>query len=152
MLEQMPQLIYDWSNERIINESNNQVMFKTADSIRNLAIQTGLHPLNLLSTIQDYNHNLENGSADTFGRRYRPLAIKKGPFYSIRMSGWSLCSFAGLGVNGNFEVTKSSGEPIKNLYAIGEVIGFGATSGNAYVNGMGVTPALTYGKLLGERI
>jgi fumarate reductase flavoprotein subunit len=152
MLEQMPQLIYDWSNQRIINESNNQVMFKTADSIRNLAIQTGLHPLNLLSTIQDYNQNLENGSVDTFGRQYRPLAIKKGPFYSIRMSGWSLCSFAGLGVNGNFEVTKSSGEPIKNLYAIGEVIGFGATSGNAYVNGMGVTPALTYGKLLGERI
>ena len=152
MLEQMPQLIYDWSNQRIINESNNHVMFKTADSIRNLAIQTGLHPLNLLSTIQDYNHNLENGSADTFGRQYRPLAIKKGPFYSIRMSGWSLCSFAGLAVNGNFEVTKSSGEPIKNLYAIGEVIGFGATSGNAYVNGMGVTPALTYGKLLGERI
>ena len=55
-------------------------------------------------------------------------------------------------VNENFEVIRPSGEPIKNLYAIGEVIGFGATSGNAYVNGMGVTPALTYGRLLGQRI
>ena len=68
------------------------------------------------------------------------------------MSGWSLCSFAGLTINKNFEVIKPSGEPSNNLYAIGEVIGFGATSGNAYVNGMGVTPAITYGKLLGERI
>jgi len=68
------------------------------------------------------------------------------------MSGWSLCSFAGLGINENFEVIKSSGEPIKNLYAIVEVIGFGATSGSAYVNGMGVTPALTYGRLLGQNI
>ena len=80
------------------------------------------------------------------------LAIEEGPYYSVRMSGWSLCSFAGLGVNENFEVIRSSGEPIKNLYAIGEVIKFGATSGNAYVNGMGVTPALTYGRLLGQRI
>ena len=55
-------------------------------------------------------------------------------------------------MNENFEVIRHSGEPIKNLYAIGEVIGFGATSGNAYVNGMGVTPALTYGRLLGQRI
>ncbi|GIT37524.1 MAG: hypothetical protein Ct9H300mP6_13920 [Gammaproteobacteria bacterium] len=37
----------------------------------------------------------------------------KGPFYSIRMSGWSLCSFAGLGVNGNFEVTKPSESQLK---------------------------------------
>ena len=86
------------------------------------------------------------------GRLHRPLAIEEGPFYSVRMSGWSLCSFAGLGVNENFEVMRPTGEPIKNLYAIGEVIGFGATSGNAYVNGMGVTPALTYGRLLGQRI
>ena len=85
-------------------------------------------------------------------REHRPLPINSGPYYSIRMSGWSLCSFAGLGINENFEVIKSSGEPIKNLYAIGEVIGFGATSGNAYVNGMGVTPALTYGRLLGQNI
>lgn len=152
MLNEMPQMIYDWPNKRIINESNNQLMFKTASSIRDLAIKTGLHPLNLESDVQEYNDNLSNKRADAFGRKHRPLPIQEGPFYSIRMSGWSLCSFAGLGVNGNFEVIKTSGEPIKNLYAIGEVIGFGATSGSAYVNGMGVTPALTYGKLLGEKI
>ena len=68
------------------------------------------------------------------------------------MQGWTLVSFAGLAVNKNLQVIKSSGEPIQNLFAVGEVIGAGATSGNAYVNGMLVTPAITFGRLLGENI
>ena len=152
MLNKMSPMIYDWSNERIAKEADNHVMFKSGSSIRELAIKTGLHPVNLENTVNDFNSNIKNKQADSFGRLHRPLAIDQGPYYSVQMSGWSLCSFAGLGVNKNFEVVRPSGEPIKNLYAIGEVIGFGATSGNAYVNGMGVTPALTYGRLLGQRI
>ena len=144
--------IYDWSNERIAKEADNHVMFKSGSSIRELAIKTGLHPVNLENTVNDFNNNIKNNQSDSFGRLHRPLAIEQGPYYSVRMSGGALCSFAGLGVNENFEVIRPTGEPIKNLYAIGEVIGFGATSGNAYVNGMGVTPALTYGRLLGQRI
>jgi len=49
-------------------------------------------------------------------------------------------------------VVKRSGEAVANLYAVGEVIGAGATSGNAYTNGMLVTPAVTFGRLLGERV
>ena len=152
MIDEMPQLIYGWPNERIMTESKKQNMIKQYGSIRELAIKSELPALNLESTIQEYNDNLENNRPDTLTRQHRPLPIKEPPFYSIRMSGWSLCSFAGLAINKNFEVIKPSGEPINNLYAIGEVIGFGATSGNAYVNGMGVTPAITYGKLLGESI
>ena len=37
-------------------------------------------------------------------------------------------------------------------YAVGEVIGAGTTLGNTYVNGMLVTPATAFGRLLGERI
>ena len=152
MLNEMPPMIYDWTNERIMNEAGSHTMFKSASSIRELAIKSGLHPVNLEKSVNDFNASLKSKQADSTGRLHRPLAIEEGPFYSVRMSGWSLCSFAGLGVNENFEVTRPTGEPIKNLYAIGEVIGFGATSGNAYVNGMGVTPALTYGRLLGQRI
>jgi hypothetical protein len=41
---------------------------------------------------------------------------------------------------------------VPNLYAVGEVIGGGATSGDSFVNGMMVTPALAFGRLLGEKI
>jgi len=37
-------------------------------------------------------------------------------------------------------------------YAVGEVIKARTTLGNAYVNGMLVIPAITFGRLLGERI
>ena len=81
MLGQMPQLIYNWPNERIVNESEKQKMFKKHDSIRELAIKSGLHPLNLESTIREYNDNLNNNNSDTFGRQHRPLPIKQPPFY-----------------------------------------------------------------------
>ena len=97
----MPPMIYDWSNERIAKEADNHVMFKSGSSIRELAIKTGLHPVNLENTVNDFNNNIKNNQSDSFGRLHRPLAIEQG---------------------------------------------------NAYVNGMGVTPALTYGRLLGQRI
>jgi fumarate reductase flavoprotein subunit len=36
------------------------------------------------------------------------------------------------------------------LYAAGEVLGTAATSGHAFCGGMLLTPALTFGRLLGE--
>lgn len=63
-----------------------------------------------------------------------------------------MVSFAGLAVDADPRVVKRSGEAVANLYAVGEVIGAGATSGNAYTNGMLVTPAVTFGRLLGERV
>jgi len=102
--------------------------------------------------VEQFNADLINEREDLFQRIHRPLPIAKPPFYSIRMQGWTLCSFAGIAVNAELEVIKPSGERIKNLYAVGEVIGAGTTSGNAYVNGMLVTPAMTFGRLLGEKI
>jgi fumarate reductase flavoprotein subunit len=49
-------------------------------------------------------------------------------------------------------VLDGAGKPIRNLYAAGEVLGFARTSGAAFVGGMPLTPALTFGRLLGERL
>ena len=56
------------------------------------------------------------------------------------------------GVNTQLRVTREDGHPIPNLFAAGEVIRAGATTGNALVNGMMVTPALTFGRLIGQTI
>ena len=45
---------------------------------------------------------------------------------------------------------RNDGTPVGNLYAAGEVLGSGATLGDAFVPGMMLTPALTLGRLLGE--
>jgi predicted oxidoreductase len=67
------------------------------------------------------------------------------------MQGWTLVSFAGLAVNEQLQVVRPNGQAVGNLFAAGEIIGAGATSGSAYTNGMLVTPAITFGRLLGER-
>ena len=60
------------------------------------------------------------------------------------MKGWTLVCVAGLSIDGSLRVLDREARPIQNLYAIGEVIGAGDTSGAAYTNGMLVTPAITF--------
>jgi len=43
------------------------------------------------------------------------------------------------------------GHTIPNLYAAGEVLGFGRLNGHAFIPGGSVTPALTFGRLLGQK-
>ena len=38
------------------------------------------------------------------------------------------------------------------LFAVGEAIGMGATSGQAFCGGMSVTPALSFGRILGRSL
>ena len=49
-------------------------------------------------------------------------------------------------------VIGANGRPIRNLSAAGEVLGFGRTSGDAFVGGLSLTPALTFGRLLGDSL
>jgi len=152
ILDKSPPIITGWNSDRIVTESKKHTMFKSENDLITLAVKSGLSPRKLLASVDQFNRNLIYNREDPFGRTHRPLPIAKPPFYSIRMQGWTLCSFAGLAVNSKLEVIKPNLEPIKNLYAVGEVIGAGTTLGNAYVNGMLVTPAITFGRLLGERI
>ncbi|MCH5645011.1 FAD-binding protein [Gordonia sp. ABSL49_1] len=55
-------------------------------------------------------------------------------------------------VAGHVAVRDEAGAAIPGLFAVGEVIGAGATCGNSFCSGMLVTPALTFGRLLGERL
>jgi fumarate reductase flavoprotein subunit len=59
---------------------------------------------------------------------------------------------AGVKVDRQLRVVGASGRGIRNLYAAGEVMGFARTSGDAFVGGLSLTPALTFGKMLGESI
>ena len=152
MLMQSPPIIPDWSVDRLAREHDSHPMFHRADTLESLAYQAGVNPRNLALTVAAYNANIMRGDADSFGRTHRPLAIKKPPFYAIEMQGWTLVSFAGLHVNPQLQVLNADRRPIRGLYALGEVLGAGATSGRAYTNGMLVTPAITFGRWLGERL
>ncbi len=68
------------------------------------------------------------------------------------MHGIVLKTAAGLSVDTELRVRDGAGRPIAGLYALGEAAGGSALSGNAFVGGMSVTPALAFGRWLGGRL
>ena len=125
--------------------------FFKADSLEELAENMGVDKDGLTDTVAQYNIAQASGK-DVLGRTHMPLPIEKAPFYGVRLQSWFLTTFAGIAVGKDLQVIRQDGSPIGGLYAAGELLGTGATSGRAICGGMLVTPAITFGKLLGERI
>lgn len=150
-LQSAPSLVRGWSREEVASAFDVETMFAKAGTIEQLAEKTGMPPQTLRRTVEQYNAGQRNGR-DAYGREHMPMAIEKGPFYSIRFQSAQLISFAGLGVDGRLRVLRKNMEPIANLYAAGEVLGLGQLMGQNYTGGMGVTPALAFGRLLGHEL
>jgi fumarate reductase flavoprotein subunit len=125
--------------------------FRRADTLEGLAAQLDCDAETLKESVSAYNRAQQSGDEDPFGRAHRPRALIEPPFYAVEHVGWSIVGFAGLGVSDDLEVVDAAGAPIPGLYAAGEILGMGAVSGDAFVGGMSVTPAMTFGRLLGER-
>jgi fumarate reductase flavoprotein subunit len=151
MLEKAPPF-NSWKREKLLEAYGTHPMFARADTVEELGVKAGVDPRGLSESVAAYNAAMVSGSVDPLGRKHRPLALTKGPYYAMRLTGWTVITFAGLAVDGGLRVTRSDGSAIPNLYAAGEAIGGGATSGNAYTNGAMVTPALTFGRLLGQKM
>jgi fumarate reductase flavoprotein subunit len=126
--------------------------FVKAKTLSALARELGIPGPNLKRTVADYNRAVEAGVDAKWGKQFLIRRIEKPPFYGIRATGITVLSPAGLKVDKRLRVLGKTGRPIRNLYAAGEVLGFGRTSGNAFVGGLSLTPALTFGRLLGEQL
>lgn len=151
ILDEAPPLIPAWAREKFLNAFNKHPMFTRAGSLGELGVITGIDPAGLESSIHSYNVAIEKKTPDAFNRSHRPLPVSRPPFYAIRSQAWTLKSYAGLAVNEDLQVITKEGQPVGNLYAAGEVLG-AATSGRSHTSGASVTPALTFGRLLGQKI
>jgi fumarate reductase flavoprotein subunit len=126
--------------------------FVKAGTLAGLARALGVPAASLRRTVADYNRAVDTGVDRRHGKQFLIRRIEQPPFYAIRAQGLTVLSPAGLQVDRELRVRGANGRPIPGLYAAGEVLGFGRTSGDAFVGGLSLTPALTFGKLLGERI
>ncbi len=142
----------DWSKEQVAKAFTKEAMFKKANTIRELAVAAGVDPAGLEATIAAYNKAVATKKDPDFGREHMPLPIAKPPFYIVRQQGYNVTSCVGIGVDKSLRVTRKDGSAIAGLYASGEILGSGQLMGNATEGGMMVTPALTFGRLLGQRI
>jgi fumarate reductase flavoprotein subunit len=123
-----------------------------ADTVEDMARQLGVAPAILAATVARFNAAVETGTDPDFGRQFLLRPLDRPPFYAVRAQGITVVSPAGLAVDSALRVLRPDGSAIANLYAAGEVMGFARTSGNAFVGGLSLTPALTFGKLLGEKL
>ncbi|MFL2769374.1 MAG: FAD-dependent oxidoreductase [Rhodospirillaceae bacterium] len=148
ILDQAPPGVSGWTRQEIRDAFESQDMFIKANSVEALAEACGVNKDSLIKTVARYNQG-QDGGKDALGRDHMPLPIGKAPFYAIRVQGSQLIGWAGLAVDGQLRVIRQDGSAIPNLYAAGELLGTDQFMGRSYCGGMLVTPALTFGRLLG---
>jgi fumarate reductase flavoprotein subunit len=146
-----PDIVMAWFEPPIAEPYNVHKAFFRAESLEELAKMCGLGAIRLIEAVTDYNRGQSTG-ADRFGRKHMPRPIIKPPFHAIRQQGGALSTTGGLAIDEQCRVLSQTDAVISGLFAAGEVIGAGQTMGDAAVGGMMVTPALTFGRLLGQTI
>lgn len=140
------------SVEEIKEEATRGNALKVSNSIDELARKTGLPFDSLKRTISDYNEMVETKNDPEFGRTYLEDPIKTAPFYALKVHASVLVTFGGIKVNDNLQVLDANGNAMQGLYAAGEVLGLGSTSGSSFCSGMAITPALGFGRILGQTL
>lgn len=151
ILSEAPVGVRNWTKEQVRAAFDEQVMFTQGETLEELAKVSGIDPAGLERTVIDYNQGVLTGN-DSLGRKHMPRTISKAPFYAIRLQGHSVTSTVGIAVDDELRVERPDGSTIGNLYAAGELLGAGQTQGKAFVGGMMVTPALSFGRYLGQNL
>ncbi|MCS7019837.1 MAG: FAD-dependent oxidoreductase [Cytophagales bacterium] len=145
-------IVLPWTTARIRDEAQKGGCLWQANSIEELAQKTGLPTNHLTATIQQYNQAVQKGIDEQFGSKSLQFPVKQPPFYALLTYGFSLVSFGGLHTDAQLRVLDTSARIIEGLYAVGEILGAAATTGNVFCSGMLLTPAVALGRWLGEHL
>lgn len=145
-----PNLFYYFNAEKTEDFYRRSTCVNSAPSLSELAHKCGIDAAGLSKTVADYNTACETGE-DKLGRTFMPRKIEEGPFYAVSIYSYTVRSVGGLKVDTSFRVLNANDQPIPGLYAAGEILG-SIISGAGAVGGMSLTPALVFGRLLGEKI
>jgi succinate dehydrogenase/fumarate reductase flavoprotein subunit len=151
-LEASSPVVVGWTADDLRARANRRPGVFAAPSLRELAHRAGIDPAVLEETVAEYNAAVATGRDARFGRVHLPAPIEHPPFYALQNHGITLITFAGIAVDSDLRVRRADGSVIPGLYAAGEVIGAAATMGNSFCGGMAITPALSFGRLLGQRL
>lgn len=100
----------------------NMGLTKQYDSIAAMAADLGLDETALTHTIDTYNQAVRGEIEDPFGRTQFADELQA-PFYVLKVSNGVACTTGGLRIDDQFRVLDMQGNPINQLYAIGEITG-----------------------------
>ncbi len=145
-------LIIGWSISDMKAEAKKNNSFFMAGSLPELSQKTGLPEENMLASVAKYNRMVGEKEDPDFGREYLENPITSPPYYALKVHASVLVTFGGIKVNEELQILDTNGQVMKGLYAAGELLGLGATSGSSFCSGMAITPALGFGRILGASL
>ena len=91
-----------------------------ADTLADLAAQTGMDPELLEATVERYNECAGEGVDEDYGKDAASLvAFGDGPYYAVRVVNEVLCMVGSIKTNRDFRVVDATGTPVDGLYAAG---------------------------------
>jgi len=126
-------------------------MIKRADTIPELAGMLGVDAGALAETIESYNRACAGLQEDEQGRTSlstgygKPTPIINGPFYGYPCTTGLTSTYCGLHTDENARVLNVYDEPIRGLYATGEIMG--GFHGESYMSGSSLAKGCVFGRL-----
>ena len=129
----------------------------TGNTIEEAAKNAGLPADEVVATVKRYNDSIATTGKDAeFGRSTltggygKPVKIEKAPFYIMPATAVLIATYCGLRINDQAQVIDVFGEPIKHLYAAGEITG--GVHGAAYMTGTAWGKAMAFGRIAARSI
>jgi len=107
-----------------------------------------MNPEVLADTVKKYNSYVDAGVDPEFHKDTFSLKVEKAPFYATPRKPAVHHTMGGLKIDTSTRVLDEKGNPIKNLYAAGEVAG-GIHAGNR-LGGNALTDIFTFGRIAGK--
>lgn len=117
-------------------------------TLEELATFMKADPAALKATIEAYAGAITSGT-DEFGRtNFGKITFTDGPWYAVEVTPAVHHTMGGLKINTSTQVLDKSGQPIKGLYAAGEVTG--GVHGANRLGGNAVADIIVFGRIAGQ--
>jgi flavocytochrome c len=146
-----------WLNRETIDREiiNNPELTAKADTLAELAQQTGLPAEALMRTVTDFNHAIDIGEDSQFGRfkpgeKIRAVKIMQPPFYALKLYPVARKNMGGVRIDHSGHVLDSRGTSIAGLFAAGELTGMVGINGSHAITGTFLGPAVFTGRIAGQ--
>lgn len=123
-------------------------MVVEADNVEQLAKKLEIKPEELNATVTKWNKAVADKKDSEFGRTTGMTNDISGKVYAIKVAPGIHHTMAGVKINTQTQVLKEDGQPIKGLYAAGEVTG-GLHGGNR-IGGNAVADIIIFGRQAGQ--
>jgi tricarballylate dehydrogenase len=152
--------IYDRKGTRCFRYPHHEATYVEAGTIAELAAKAGLQPKVLVHTVEEFNRAVPDqppfDPRRPDGRATKGLAIPKSnwatridepPFRAYPVTGGITFTFGGVEVNRNAQVMSTMDQPIKGLFASGDIVGLFFHN---YPSFTGQTRNAVFGRLAGR--